>query len=135
MQVSLPSDLQPDLPFKILTHGFYDNINLPRYLAYVDAWMEGNGPAGERHPGELGHPRHRPSDDRSRGLCLQRGRRASRNVRENFNLVQSVRVSCGLNYTVALLQFNCFEGTISFFLLFIQPTGLGFFSIFFTFIC
>ena len=38
--MSVPSDLQPDLAFKVLTHGFYDNINLPRYLAFVDAWME-----------------------------------------------------------------------------------------------
>jgi hypothetical protein len=43
IQVSLPSDLNPRLPFKILTHGFYDNMTQPRYLAFVKAWMETTG--------------------------------------------------------------------------------------------
>jgi len=43
MQVSLPSDLQPGLPFKFLVHGFDDNITQPRYLAFVDAWMQATG--------------------------------------------------------------------------------------------
>ena len=45
MQLSLPTGLNPGLPFKIFTHGFDDNMTQPRYMAFVDAWMQSTGRA------------------------------------------------------------------------------------------